>query len=177
MASPLDDERIAELVALIRSRIDELDRHQNWSQDATDDLVQDVLIAVLRRLPQFDPRRASLATFVARITEAVVIDHWRRQAADKRNPVRHRDRPRSGPPDLDQAPGSDRSELRDLMLDLADALRQLPPDLERLARDLQDWSAAEIAERDGAHRGTIYRRIARLKERWADSSLKDYLDL
>lgn len=179
MPSPLSsDQVVSALIRLIQSTIRSAYVRPRSPDDSIEDVFHNVFLVVLRRLPQFDPRRSSLRTFVARITESALIDRARRLSADKRNPCRHPDRrqdDRRIPPD--QFPAANESDvLRDLALDLKDAISKLPHDLEHLARDLQQWTPDEIAARDGVHPGTIYRRIARLRERWEDSSLKDYLD-
>lgn len=176
MPSPWPDDVTRQLIHLIRSQI--RFRRGRQQPEVEDDLVQDVLVSVLRQLPQYDPRRAPLTAFVRQIAHSTLIDLARRDSADKRNPLRHPDsRYDIHPASLDAfADKPDPLGQGELLAALEAALQELPPELERVARELREWTPTEIAEREGVHPGTIYRRIAKLKDRWQDTSLKDFLD-
>jgi DNA-directed RNA polymerase specialized sigma24 family protein len=66
--------------------------------------------------------------------------------------------------------------IRDLQIDLLEAIERLPPILKRTAEVLGHFSASEIAEREGVHKGTIYRRLERIRERLDDGTLREYLE-
>lgn len=177
MSTSLPKDQLAPLVRQIQAKVRQIAPPRWPDRGLDEDLVQDAVVAVLRELPRFDPLRASLTTFVARVAESAIADTLRRRTADKRNPLRHPDHRNPACAAEDCGQPDAQLEQRDLVVDLEAALGQLPPDLEQLARQLREWTPREIADQHGTHRGTIYRRIARLRERWSDSSLQDYLDV
>jgi RNA polymerase sigma-70 factor (ECF subfamily) len=56
-------------VRLIRYRARQLVGTAGFTEDDVPDIVQDLTVDLLRRLPSFDPARASLYTFVLRVVE------------------------------------------------------------------------------------------------------------
>lgn len=178
MPNKLPADQIDGLIEMVRAKIRIVLGPSRPSGDLVSDLVSDVFVEIMRKLPQFDPRRATLRTFVARITESALVDRLRRLTADKRNPLRHPDRRRDEDRPLGEAAGNCTSaDRRDLVIDLREQLSALPADLQELADELrQSWSVQEIADRKGLHRGTVYRKVRRLRQVWEDSSLRDYLD-
>lgn len=183
----LPEEDARALVEFIESKV----HHFLWNEPArrqeASDLVQEVLLRVMSRIRQYDPRRATLRTFVARIAESALLDEARRRSAAKRNPFRESfsldgrfrgqgDSANRGTPDVKDSDARESERLRDLKIDLAEALSALPADLRQLAEDLREWTPAEAAERAGVHRGTVHRRLASIRRRWEDGTLRDYLD-
>jgi RNA polymerase sigma factor (sigma-70 family) len=175
---PVPDDAATAMVELVQHKVRQYLGRLRRPSAESEDLIQDVLTAVLAKLHRFDAQRATLATFVARIAETTLLDLSERASAAKRDPRRERS--------LDAVP-SHRSEdtanrrppkpsLQDLALDLAEAIRQLPPELRQVAEGIGVWSIGELAEQAGVHRGTIYRRLDSIRRRWEDGTLRDYLD-
>lgn len=65
-------------------------RRQGLSEGEADDLVQEVVIGVARRLPEFqyEPGRCSFRTWLFRVARNKVVDHHRRQMRERRHLVR-----------------------------------------------------------------------------------------
>ena len=116
-----------------------LHRHEGWSQDA-DDLVQEVLTVVVRKLPEFEHngRTGAFRAWLRTITVNCLRDHWRAK----------RGRPAAtGDTDIQQLltqledPGSDSSRLWDQEHD-RHVTRKL---LEMIRRDFEPktWKAFE----------------------------------
>lgn len=127
---------------------------------ATDreDLTQEVLVAVLRALPHYDPSRASLRTFV----ECVVAT---RTAAAVRAACRLRTlHPLDLAADYCADPVSGRNELR---IDVERVLGVCPADERRVALLLMEHSPCQASRILGVARSTLYLRICRLRLRFA----------
>ncbi len=146
------------------------------------DLVQECVAAVLKVLNRFDGDRGSLAAFIATVADNVLRDYGRRVTAAKRNPGRDPRADRAlheiSPDDTtnDRAKSPFQEQHRDLTIDLAEALGQLPQPLREVADDSKLHSAAEVADRHGLHTGTVYRRLEAVRRTWDDRSLRDYLN-
>lgn len=123
-------------------------------RDDRDDLVQDALLHVWRRLNQFDPRRASLPTFVERVVTSSVASTIRKTRAAKRQkadalPVRE----------------SLRSFVHEIHLrvDVERVLAQLCPFDRMVAMLLIDHTPSEAAAALELARSKVYRSISRIR--------------
>ena len=176
----LSETELQELSRLVEFKVRHFLRNRPDRPQELPDLMQDVLLRVIARLRQHDPRRGSLTTFVARIADSALIDASRYRGSAKRNPDREQhptrgdDRRRRSAWDGDR--GEDRGRLADLAIDLRDAVAALPPELQRLADGLREWTPTELAEREQIDRSTVYRRLQALRDRWDDHTLRDYLE-
>lgn len=146
------------------------------------DLVQECVAAVLKVLDRFDGNRGSLAAFIATVADNVLRDYGRHVSAAKRNPGRDPQADRClneiSPDDttIDRAKSGFQEQHRDLAIDLAEAIEQLPQSLRDVAEDAKLHSAAEVADRHRLNPGTIYRRLESVRRAWDDRSLRDYLN-
>lgn len=178
-------------------------RHKAWqligkygfTLDDYNDLQQEMMLDLLRRVGKYDPDKAALSTFVARIVDrkiSTLIRHQRQEKRDYRRQVCPLD---AQIEDQDgQARGLDEilsqdaydeevgrhdrpeSERRDLRFDLTLVLDELPDDLRQLASRLQTRTVAEIARELGVPRSTLYEKgIARLRKIFEDKGLREYL--
>lgn len=178
-------------------------RHKAWqlvgkygfTLDDYDDLQQEMMLDLLRRLGKYDPSRAGLSTFVARIVDrkvSTLIRHQRQEKRDYRRRVcpldeqvedheghaRGLDEILSQDAYDEEVGRHDRPECErvDLTLDLTLVLNELPEDLLELARRLQTRTVAEIARELGVPRSTLYEKgIARLRKIFEDRGLREYL--
>jgi len=178
-------------------------RHKAWqligkygfTLDDYDDLQQDMMLDLVRRLGKYDPGKAALSTFVARIVDrklSNLIRHQRQKKRDYRQQVCSLDaqvEDRDGQPrGLDEILSQDTYDdevarhdqpataRQDLKLDLALVLDELPEDLRQLAGHLQTRTVAEIARELGVPRSTLYEKgIARLRKIFEDRGLREYL--
>ena len=129
---------------------------------ASEDVLQQVLVEVWRRGPDYDPKRASLMTWMMTITRSRAIDHLRRRVPEPVDNVEMLDRP--------EAPVEDHLDELVERWRLAELLGRIPHQEALLLRMrfYEDLSQAEIAERIGVPLGTVKSRmvsgLARLRE-------------
>ncbi|MCE9635613.1 MAG: RNA polymerase subunit sigma-24 [Planctomycetes bacterium] len=177
-------------VARIRAAAGRLIRTAGFSESERDDLEQELMLDLLRRLPKFDPARATLPTFVAR-----VVSHGTATLVGARCAA-HRDGWLNAPSLNDDVADEDGAcaevwqtldhqeqgrrvgvaerdafERLDLGLDLVEALAALPPDLRVLCARLAGDSITDVARDTGTPRATLYGRIAEIRRRLADAGL------
>jgi len=127
------------------------------------DLTQEVFLRVFRMLKTFRSTEGSLATWLARITRNLLIDHYRRTRHDRvtdsledQLPVLEESVAASARPD-GMVAGREASEL------LQAALQKLSPDLREtvILRDLQEMEYREIAQVLDIPEGTVKSRLNR----------------
>lgn len=153
------------------------------------------MLDLLSRLGKYDPSKAGLSTFVARIVDRKVSNLIRHQKQEKRDfsvrvlPLDAEVDGQDGEPlGRDEVLSQDafddevgrhdrpRSERLDLRIDLTLALDELPDDLRELAGRLQTRTMAEIARELGVPRSTLYEKgMARLRKIFEDKGLREYL--
>lgn len=150
---------LAALYPLIHGPIRRLCRALVEDPAEVDDVVQEVLLAVYRGLPEFRGQ-ARLLTWVRRITIRVTLRHRER---------RRRRRADALSPELASEPGRDPIETDQLRQRLVDALRRLPaPHRTVLALAvLEGLPRAEIAEILGIPPGTVWSRLHHARRRLA----------
>ncbi len=180
---------------VIRYKARQLIGKYGFTRDDYDDLQQEMMLDLLRRLGKYDPSKAGLSTFVARIVDrkvSTLIRHQRQEKRDYRRQVcsldaqvEDQDAQSRGLDEVlsqdaydDEVARHDRPEAErlDLRLDLSLVLDELPEDLRQLALRLQFRTVAEIARELGVPRSTLYEKgIARLRKIFEDSGLREYL--
>ena len=181
-------------VQLIKYKARQLVGRVGFTESDREDLEQEMVLDLLRRLPKFDPKRAGRNTFIARIVEhkvATIIEAQKAGMRDYRlcscslndRPEDEEGRSIERMETLDQEDYLRRtgklsrpmSELRNLSIDLRSAVQTLPPELRELCKRLQTESVTEISRDTGIPRGTIYESIKKLRAIFEDAGLKDYL--
>lgn len=181
-------------VQLIKYKARQLVGRVGFTESDREDLEQEMVLDLLRRLPKFDPKRAGRNTFIARIVEhkvATIIEAQKAGMRDYRlcscslNDRLEDEEGRSieRMETIDQEDYLRRtgklsrpmSELRHLSIDLRSAVQTLPPELRELCKRLQTESVTEISRDTGIPRGTIYESIKKLRAIFEDADLKDYL--
>ena len=159
------------------------------------DLEQDLVVDLFQRLPRFNPALAKIETFINRLVKHHVATLIGAQKADRRDYRRRAgsldEEPESEagdatdvPPVLDskeyrrETLSSARSdeELRDLRIDLAKTIGELPDDLRSLWNRLQTAPVSHISRETGVPRGTVYEGIARLRSQFERAGLAVYVD-
>jgi len=177
-------------------------KHKAWTLMGTvgftysdrDDLEQELLIDLLRRLPRFDPERAQFMTFVVRVVDnkiASIIEDRTRPGHDIRlreYSLNERMRDAEGliiergdEIDLDdylQRTGWQSRPLHELLnlkADVERVLPGLPPDLRELCDRLQSQNVTSISAETGVPRYRIYAAIIRLRRIFEDAGLRDYI--
>jgi RNA polymerase sigma-70 factor (ECF subfamily) len=182
-------------VKLIRHKARQLVGRAGLVEADRDDLEQDMLMDLLRRLPRFDPGKAKRETFIARIVEhrvAVIIGTQKAGLRDYRRNAGSLDDwcaaegggTGDAPPVLDQnsyrretlEAARQNEDLRDLRRDMARIVDELPSDLRDLCRRLLTSTVSEVSRETGVPRGTIYESVQKLRSRFERAGLAAYLD-
>ena len=176
-------------VWLIQTKARQLAGRYGFSSSDREDLGQELMLDLLRRMRNFDPARAKRSTFVCRIVEhkvASLIQHQKAAMRDYR---------RNGPLLSDEAtdcdgkpvelaeardsqtnrPGRSDQEALELALDVAAVVSSLPEDLRDLCLRLQTQMMNRISRETGVPRPVLRQKIARLRDRFETSGLRDYL--
>lgn len=160
------------------------------------DLEQEMMLDLLQRLSKYDPERAQRNTFIARVVDhkvATIIEARKAGVRDyrlccslddcfehseyednfciERMEIIDQDDYLMRTGKVSRPP----SELRDLSLDVRQAIEKLPPELRELCRRLDTDTVTEISRDTGIPRGTIYESIKKLRAIFEDAGLRDYL--
>lgn len=192
-ASRFTTDQTAHLVDLVRRKVRRFLGVERRRDHDREDLEQDVLLRLIERFDAYDPARACPATFFDRVINSALVDNCRHSHAAKRDCARVE---RSLNDEIFTADGrrtefgqtlsDEQYELGrgrlvnavtlDLMLDVSEALGQLPPTYGEFCQELMNLSVAEAAHQAGVARGTGYRWLKTVRQRFQDSSLRDYLE-
>jgi len=181
-------------VRIIKHKARQLVGRAGFTASDRQDLEQEMMLDLLRRLPRFDPKRGSRKTFIARVVKHKVATIIEARKAGKRD---YRLRACSLNDRLENDDGGSierqetidqdeylrrtgrlsrpAAELRDLCIDLGRVMASLSPELRTLCQRLQTESVTEISRDTGIPRGTIYEAIKKLRAVFEDAGLRDYL--
>ena len=179
---------------LIRFKARKLARTAASPEVDWEDFAQDMRLDLWRRLSKFDPGKATLNTFIARVVEhkiASIIEarkaglrDYRRQRCSPNDPLKTPDgKPAERGDMLDQnatllrtgganRPAGERIDLRD---DIRTVLAGLPPELRGLCCRLMKGTPTEVQGETGIPRGTLYEPFETLRRRFEKARLKEYL--
>jgi len=167
-------------VTKVRFQARQLTRTRVFHTTDIEDLEQDLMLDLLRRLPSFDPSKASRNTFIARIVENHAATLIKAAMAEKRGAaIEHKslydpvsqdvDEPITLVEILSANDGLwDVSSLRwdeaiNLRRDLSHAVGALPPHLVSLCRRLATSTVTEVARDTGMSRPSVYDGIAKIR--------------
>ncbi len=181
-------------VEIIRFKARQLVGQAGFTASDRDDLEQELILDLLRRLPKYDPSRAKRNTFIARLVDHKIATLIEAQKAVRRDyrrrtcSLNERFKDEDGHvaervETLDQEdyllgagiePGQP-EELRALVLDVAAVVETLPPELRELCRRLGQETVTEVSRDTGVSRATLYESVTRLRKIFEDTGLKNYL--
>jgi len=179
---------------LIRRKARQLVRRPGFSKSDRPDIEQELAIELVQKYGQFDPERARETTFVARVIENKAVSLVRARQAEKRHFRRNgkslNERVSDGEGGsveraqtvgaanakrhTGQAARSD-EEVARLKLDIDAVLETLPADLRKLAEMLTEMTEYAASRQLGTSRRQVANDVARLRERFEDAGLRDYL--
>ncbi len=181
-------------VQLIRYKSGQLAGQAGFRVSDRDDLEQELVFDLWRRLPRYDPARARRNTFIARVVEHKIASLIEAQKAAMRDYRRCRwslndriedsdGRSLEREETIDQddymlrigARSRPAEELHDLAIDVASLLETLPPELRELCRRLEAETVSETSRATGVPRGTLYESIRKLRKICEEAGLKEYL--
>ncbi len=181
-------------VNLIKNKARKLIGHAGFSPADLEDLEQDLMLDLHRRLPQFDPARASRNTFMVRIVEhrvSTLIDEQKAQSRDYRlnggslnEPVNTTED--DAPERLEMLDEEDylrrtgawtgpAEERCGMAFDLGRVLARLTLEQRDLCTRLMTDDVTEIAADQGVSRFRIHRDIRKLRAFFEAADLKKYL--
>ena len=180
-------------VRIIKHKARKLTGCKGYSGSDREDLEQEMIYDLLRRLPKYDSEKAQLNTFIARVVEnriATIIEErqagkrdWRLSTAslnDRLDQGENGTVERQEVYDMDeylrQSGRFSRNPIDQMQLriDLKNAIEALPPELRSLCNRLQTESVTEISRNTGIPRGTLYDRIKKLRVLFEDRELRNY---
>ena len=159
-----------------------------------EDIMQELLLDVLERLPKYNGDRAGMRTFVCRIMNNKVADLFKPHTAACRGGGQTME-------SLDDSvPGEDGEsvplfctvdaacirahrgikprpahELRDLKMDVAAAVATLPPELQQLCEMLKTKAPSDVIRETGIARSSFYRKIAVIQAVFTRAGLDEYI--
>ena len=158
-----DDAAWEDLVRVHSRRVYGLCYRFTGKDSEAQDLTQEVFLRVFRSLKSFRSTEGSFATWLARLTRNLLIDHYRRtrqervtDSIEEQLPVLEESMAASARPD-GMVAGREASEI------LQAALQKLSPDLREavILRDLQSLEYREMAQVLNIPEGTVKSRISR----------------
>lgn len=177
----------------IRRKARQLVGTAGFNDSDEEELAQELRLKLLERLPKFDPSQAHLFVFIVTVVEraaASLVKHARAEKRDRRRatslntPLSRgtRDEHELGDSvsqsELDARrrswPRTDLEKVQ-LALDVEDVLRSLPGPLRELCHLLMWLTPTEIAAETGIPRTTVLHRMRRIRQRFEDVGLRDYL--
>lgn len=146
-----------------------------------EDVEQELMLHVHRRLPQFDPSRSSIRTFTDRIARNCVANLTKAEQAEKRgfgfeiiafDAMAFNGDDGSSPIcsdqqavlDTEQQVGFFPEAFLNLRIDLWRAYNRLPSTLRSYFLELFDNTVTDAARRSGVSRAAVYDRIAAIRE-------------
>ena len=165
----------------IRYKARQMVRRPEFSKSDLEDLEQEMVLDLLKRLPKYDPERAARNTFAARVIDhkvATIIQYRRRAKRACRN-IRSLNVLVKDPDGkyvesvhmVDEQARLRRvgivkrpeGELLDIRLDVKTLLTGLPDNMRRVCEFLRFASITEVSQVTGIPRATIYDRMKRLR--------------
>jgi RNA polymerase sigma-70 factor (ECF subfamily) len=178
---------------IIRGAVNQIIGQAGFREQDREDLEQDLLLHVLRRLKSFDPAKGKPGAFVSMLVKRQRASILRDRRALKRRgravvslhvlvPVDENDLVELGQTISRREndarrqchPRSD-EEMAQLQADVRDTIAKLPPDQRTLAERLQHQTPSEIARQTGVPRTTLYELIRPIRRRFERAGLKDYI--
>lgn len=181
-------------LTLVQCKARQLVGKAGYTWDDIADIEQDLIKSLLACMPQFDPAKAKLNTFVDRVVGSRIVDLLRRRNAEIRNRGREafsldeEIETENGSVAISETVSQDEIDLRTgrynrpeterahLQSDLNAVVAGLPPELRKVADMLRAQSIAEVARELGIPRRTFREKhLAQLREVFAANRMDDYL--
>jgi len=174
---------------LIHIKARQLLRHPGFSRSDFDDLVQELTLRLWRKVPQFDPIRASFHTYAAHVLESCVATIVRERRRLKRaaglraqsleNTFVQRGSASTpladlvSDSDLERRTGVD-ARRKQITAEVNRAVETLSPDLRDLCRRLMTGTTASVARDLGVSRYEVRKTVARIRREFAKTNLADF---
>ena len=182
-----DEQSYAE--GLIHLKASQLVKHRAVRAADCDDLMQELWLHLLKRLPTYSAAKGSLFAFITAVIErrvrSILRYHNARIAGccdslDEqvgRSEGESIDRYATLSSEPPHAPRSSTREqhLTELRCDVEHLISKLPPEQQEVCRRLMSESISEAARSLHVARSTIYGRVAKIREAFEEGGISDYL--
>lgn len=170
---------------LIGQKARQVSRTKGFTDSDRSDIERDLVADLFARHPRYDPSKASVDTFVARIVEHAVASLIRHRLADSRSPMHEEcslndpvldadgrtvDRHETTPEAT-----TDGSRLRDLERDMALVLARLPDELRPIALGLARGTPHAVGAELGLSRRAMTKAIEQIRDAFREAGLDQYL--
>lgn len=174
-------------VTTIHHKAQQLIGKYGFSQSDAEDIEQSLALDLIERLPNFNPAKATLNTFCARVIERQISKLIRHRKQGKRDYRRQSLSLDSHSPFGDESSSDYRESIEygvaargdeedaDLRIDVTATIARLPEDLKEIACRLRTESVAEVARDMDVPRTTLYGAIERIRLFFESAGLKAYL--
>jgi RNA polymerase sigma-70 factor (ECF subfamily) len=178
---------------IVKRKVRQIIGRAGFTKQDRQDLEQELIARLLHSLRSFDPKQAHRKAFVTAVVERDVANILRDKQAEKRD---HRrigslhvmiEVTEEGPTELADTIGDrefnarrcrdprSAEDLAQLASDLAEVVAALPDELRDLAERLKTESISAIAREVGVPRTTLNDTVRRLRQRFEQAGLRDYL--
>jgi RNA polymerase sigma-70 factor, ECF subfamily len=178
---------------IIHRKVKQLIGRAGFTKQDHEDIEQELLLRVLQSLPSFNPHQAHYNVFITTVVERYVANVLRNKQAKKRDyrrisslnvMIADSD---GDPTELSETIGQQELDARrgrhsrsdaehaQLQQDIADVIASLPEDMRDLAERLKTQNVSEIARGLGIPRTTLHESVRRLRLRFEQAGLKEYL--
>lgn len=150
-----------------------------FNRSDREDIEQELTLDLLTRLSRYDPSKARSATFVRLVVDRCVASLIRKRQALMRD---YRRATQSLDDLIDEEDNDNAAELsyddqekRELAIDMAEALGELPDELRSIAEALRDGKLAEVARDRGLTREAMRWRVKKIRDHFARRGLHEYV--
>ena len=193
----VDDDREglnAYAMGLIKWKAENLVGRAGLTVSDQDDVEQELVMDLLKRLPRFDPRRGGINTFVSRVVkhrvatiigdQMIAMRDYRKRGPSLNETVENGDEePMEHVDSIDQEEYMHRmgrvarplEEAQELAIDVGRLISELPPDLAEICLHLQTKGITDVARDLGVTRSTVRAAIARMRPLFEQAGLEEYL--
>ncbi len=179
---------------LVRFKAQKLIGHSGYTQADLDDIKQDLIQALLDRLPKYDSARSAFITFAGRVIDSTIgklhrarrtkSRDFRCEAHSLNEEIETEDgvierHETISQDDVDLQTGRDTRPADERVLikiDVQTVLRELPPELRRIAEMLQMHAISEVVRELGIPRSTFCGKyLVPLRKAFREKCMEDYL--
>lgn len=164
----------------IEKKSRELAGKYGFAEDEIEDIQQELSLQLLQQWSLYDASKSMPTTFIANVIDVRISEMIRDQQAQKRDSRRCVPSSKAGEAAeyglLDGVRGQPEvsdQEQAELRSDCDTVLSKLSPDLRRTAELLQEMSPAAVARELGISEGTLWKRMARLREHFERAGYGD----
>ncbi|GAB0057950.1 hypothetical protein SIID45300_02284 [Candidatus Magnetaquicoccaceae bacterium FCR-1] len=164
-------------IRVIRFKARQLSRLPGFSSSEIEDLEQEMVIDVLRRMPNFDPERAGLPTFISRIIghcAATLVTRNRVDSLEGKMTRFSLDELETGIASEMTGTHSGMDHIH-LAIDIGRLLCRLPNEHRRICQLLVLLDKPAIPQRLGMGRTTFYRRLGEIRSHFREAGMQNAL--